>query len=66
MTITFALIASHELGIPVEQVTVTRAETDLCPHGIGIFGDRPTTNTENDVRNAAIDSRNVIAEAVAD
>ena len=62
---TFALIASHELGIPVEQVTVARVDTDFSPHGLGTFGDRSTTITGNAVRNAAIDARNMIVEAVA-
>jgi len=65
LKITSALIASHELDIPVEQVTVVRADTDLCSRGIGIFGDRPTTITENAVRNTVIDSRDVIGEVVA-
>lgn len=62
---TFALIASHELGIPVAQVTVSRVDTDLSPRGLGTFGDRSTTITGSAVRNAAIDARNMIAEAVA-
>jgi CO/xanthine dehydrogenase Mo-binding subunit len=65
LKITFALIASHELGIPVERVTVVRPDTDLCPKGTGIFEDFPTTIIENAVRNTVIDSRDVIAEVVA-
>lgn len=59
---TFALIASHELGIPIEWVSVPTVDTDFSPHGLGTFGDRVTTLGGNAVRNAAIDARNQLLE----
>jgi len=63
---TFALIAAHELGIPIEWVNVTPVDSDLSPHGLGTFGDRSTTLTGNAVRKAAIDARNQLMDAAAD
>jgi len=62
---TFALIASNELGIPIEWVSVAFVDTDLSPHGLGTFGDRATTLAGNAVKNAAIDARNQLFEAVS-
>ncbi len=62
---TFALIAAHELGIPLEWVRVLFADTDFSPHGLGTFGDRSTTLTGNAVRNATIDTRNQIGQAAS-
>jgi CO/xanthine dehydrogenase Mo-binding subunit len=62
---TFALIAANELGIPIEWVSVVFVDTDFSPHGLGTFGDRSTTLTGNAVKNAAIDARNQLFEAVS-
>lgn len=60
---TFALIASHELGIPIEWVQVALQDTDISPHGLGTFGDRSTTLAGSAVKKAAIDARNQIISA---
>jgi CO/xanthine dehydrogenase Mo-binding subunit len=62
---TFALIAANELGIPIEWVSVAFVDTDFSPHGLGTFGDRSTTLAGNAVKNAAIDARNQLFEAVS-
>jgi CO/xanthine dehydrogenase Mo-binding subunit len=54
----FALIASHELGVPLEWVRVSWLDTDFSPYGLGTFGDRTTTLAGNAVKAAAIDARN--------
>jgi len=60
---TFALIAAHELGIPIEWVQVASLDTDVSPHGLGTFGDRSTTLTGNAVRSASIEARQQLLEA---
>ena len=37
---TFAQLASEELGVPIEKVTVVWGDTALVPRGIGTFGSR--------------------------
>ncbi len=59
---TFAQIAAHELGIPIEWVKVAPVDTDVSPHGLGTFGDRSTTLTGNAVMRAAIEARNILLE----
>jgi carbon-monoxide dehydrogenase large subunit len=36
----WAMIASDELGIPFERITVVHGDTDLVPEGVGTFGSR--------------------------
>ncbi len=60
---TFAQIAAHELGIPLEWVRVPAVDTDISPHGLGTFGDRSTTLTGNAVRLAAIEAREILLDA---
>ncbi len=60
---TFAQIAAHELGIPIEWVKVATVDTDISPHGLGTFGDRSTTLTGNAVRQAAREARGMLFEA---
>jgi CO/xanthine dehydrogenase Mo-binding subunit len=61
---TFALIAAHELGIPIEWVTVNLVDTEVSPHGLGTFGDRSTTLTGNAVKDAAINARKLLTDTV--
>jgi 4-hydroxybenzoyl-CoA reductase alpha subunit len=57
-----AYIAAEELGIPVEQVRVVAADTDLCPVDLGAYSSRVTFM----VGNAAIDAcRKLRAQIVA-
>ena len=62
---TFALIAAHELGIPLKSVSVSFADTDISPQGLGTFGDRSTTLTGNAVKNAANDARDQLIDVVS-
>lgn len=62
---TFAQIAAHEMGIPIEWVNVAAVDTDISPHGLGTFGDRSTTLTGNAVRRAAIQAREVLLDCAA-
>jgi carbon-monoxide dehydrogenase large subunit len=36
----FAMLVSHELGIPMDQITVVHGDTDAVPKGIGTYGSR--------------------------
>jgi aerobic carbon-monoxide dehydrogenase large subunit len=36
----FAQLASEELGIPMDRITVVHGDTDLVPKGVGTFGSR--------------------------
>jgi CO/xanthine dehydrogenase Mo-binding subunit len=62
---TFALIAAHELGIHLKSVSVSFADTDISPQGLGTFGDRSTTLTGNAVKNAANDARNQLIDVAS-
>jgi CO/xanthine dehydrogenase Mo-binding subunit len=62
---TFAMIAAHELGIPIDWVNVALVDSDISPHGLGTFGDRATTLAGNAVKNAAIDARNQLIDAAS-
>jgi carbon-monoxide dehydrogenase large subunit len=39
---TFAMIASERLGVPLEQITVLKGDTDDVPQGTGTFGSKST------------------------
>ncbi len=39
---TFAQIVSERLGIPLEQVTVVKGDTDVVPRGTGTYGSKST------------------------
>ena len=39
---TFAMIASERLGLPIEQITVVKGDTDDVPKGTGTFGSKST------------------------
>ncbi len=62
---TFAQIAAHELGIPIEWIRVAPVDTDTSPHGLGTFGDRSTTLAGSAVMHAACDARRILLDAAA-
>jgi aerobic carbon-monoxide dehydrogenase large subunit len=39
---TFAMIASERLGIPIEQITVLKGDTDVVARGTGTYGSKST------------------------
>ena len=39
---TFAMIASERLGLPIDQITVVKGDTDDVPKGTGTFGSKST------------------------
>lgn len=61
----FAQIAAEELGIPVDWVSVSDADTDVTPFSLGAFADRLTFVAGNAVRNGAANARRRILEVAA-
>ena len=61
----FAQIAAEELGVPVEWVSLSEADTDVTPFSLGAFADRLTFVAGNAVRNGAANARRKILEAAA-
>jgi len=51
----YAMLASEELGIPMDRITVVHGDTDLVPQGVGTFGSRSLQLGGAAVRQAAID-----------
>src|SRR5262249_38125850 len=39
---TFAQIVAERLGLPIENVTVTKGDTDVVPRGTGTYGSKST------------------------
>ncbi|MBA2282022.1 MAG: xanthine dehydrogenase family protein molybdopterin-binding subunit [Acidimicrobiia bacterium] len=62
----FAMVASEELGIPVERITVVQGDTDVIPKGVGTFGSRSLQLGGTAVHKATIEvverARGVAAE----
>jgi 4-hydroxybenzoyl-CoA reductase subunit alpha len=59
-------IAAEELGVSLHEVTLTAADTELCPLDWGTGGSRVTFQSGNAVRIAAQAARRQILEAAAD
>jgi aerobic carbon-monoxide dehydrogenase large subunit len=59
---TFAQLASEELGVPLEDVTVVWGDTSLVPMGVGTFGSRSAATGGSAVVDA---SRKLKAQLVA-
>ncbi len=53
----YAMVAAEELGIPLEQVEVTRIDTDISPYGLGPFGAKLLTTGSSATRLAALDAK---------
>ncbi|MGB7946683.1 MAG: xanthine dehydrogenase family protein molybdopterin-binding subunit [Candidatus Binatia bacterium] len=59
-------IAAEELGIPVEDVEVSRADTDLTTFCLGAFASRLTYISGNAVKNAATKVKEQLLEQAAE
>lgn len=59
-------IAAEELGVRLEDVTITAADTELCPLDWGTGGSRVTFQAGNAVRAAAGEAKRHVLEAAAD
>ena len=59
------MIVAEELGIPVEDVTVTNVDTDASPWDAGTVGSRSMLVSGNATRFAAIDARNQLLRMAA-
>ncbi len=59
-------MVAEELGAQLEDVTITAADTELCPMDWGTGGSRVTFQAGNAVRDAAKDARRKVFEAAAD
>ncbi len=60
-----AMIAAEELGIPLDNVRVQSGDTDLSVD-LGAYSSRQTLMTGHAVREAAIDARRQVSEALAE
>ena len=63
---TMCLIAAEELGVPLEDVGISRADTDLNSYCLGAFGSRVTYVAGNAVRDAAAKAKQQLFEEAAD
>jgi len=59
-------IAAEELGVPLADVAVSRADTDLSTYCLGAFGSRLTYIAGNAVKNAATNVKLQILGTAAD
>ena len=58
-------IAAEELGLPYEDVDITRPDTDLQPHALGALASRLTYVAGNAVKRAAAAAHTQLMEAAA-
>jgi 4-hydroxybenzoyl-CoA reductase subunit alpha len=63
---TLAQIAAEELGVYLEDIRVTSADTELTPVDFGTYSSRVTMFAGNAVKNAASDAKRQLFEAVAE
>ena len=61
-----AQIASEELGIPVEKISVVRPDTDVTPYDMASVSSRSTFFVGNAVRRAAADAREQLLQIAAE
>ncbi|MDH4266570.1 MAG: xanthine dehydrogenase family protein molybdopterin-binding subunit [Deltaproteobacteria bacterium] len=61
-----AQIASEELGIPVEKISVVRPDTDVTPYDMASVSSRSTFFVGNAVRRAAVDAREQLLQIAAE
>ncbi len=60
-----AVIAGNELGLPLDDIRVLSADTDLCPVDLGAYSSRITLMVGNACLEAAQKLRRAVCEAVA-
>jgi CO/xanthine dehydrogenase Mo-binding subunit/CO/xanthine dehydrogenase FAD-binding subunit len=58
-------IAAEALGLPYEDVDITRPDTDVQPHALGALASRLTYVAGNAVKNAAMEAGKQLLEAAA-
>ena len=51
----WAMLASEQLGVPIERITVRHGDTDLVPKGVGTMGSRSLQTGGVAVRQAAVE-----------
>jgi carbon-monoxide dehydrogenase large subunit len=61
-----AQIASEELGIPVEKISMVRPDTDVTPYDMASVSSRSTFFVGNAVRRAAVDAREQLLQIAAE
>ncbi len=61
-----AQIVAEELGVPVANVTVVNADTDITPWDVGAHASRTTFVAGNSARLAAMDAKSQILEGAAE
>jgi len=61
-----AQIASEELGVPVDMISVVRPDTDFTPYDMGSVSSRSTFFVGNAVRRAAADAREQLLDIAAE
>ena len=61
-----AQIASEELGIPVEKISMVRPDTDVTPYDMASVSSRSTFFVGNAVRRAAADAREQLLQIAAE
>ncbi|MFN7134158.1 MAG: molybdopterin cofactor-binding domain-containing protein, partial [Myxococcales bacterium] len=61
-----AYLVSEELGVPLEQIRVLSADTDLCPVDLGAYSSRVTFMVGNATLDACRKLRGKVVEAVAE
>jgi carbon-monoxide dehydrogenase large subunit len=62
----WAMLASEQLGIPIEKITVTHGDTDLIPKGAGTMGSRSLQTGGIAVHNAALELVELARRRAAD
>ncbi|WP_433504480.1 xanthine dehydrogenase family protein molybdopterin-binding subunit [Pseudonocardia halophobica] len=62
----WAMLASEELGIPVEKITVKHGDTDLIPTGAGTMGSRSLQTGGVAVHNASVELVELAKQRAAD
>ncbi len=60
-----AVIVGEELGLPLEDIRVLSADTDLCPVDLGAYSSRITLMVGNACLTAALRLRSKVCESVA-
>ncbi|MDA0655543.1 MAG: xanthine dehydrogenase family protein molybdopterin-binding subunit [Proteobacteria bacterium] len=61
----FAQVASDQLGVPLEDITVVGGDSQGCPYGVGTFASRAIVNAGNAVHVAAGNVRVKILKAAS-
>ncbi|GAA1867717.1 xanthine dehydrogenase family protein molybdopterin-binding subunit [Pseudonocardia ailaonensis] len=62
----WSMLASEQLGIPIDRITVKHGDTDLIPKGAGTMGSRSLQTGGVAVHNAAVDLVELAKQRAAD